>query len=341
MNGLDPEVAERFRSMTQSTRLKVIRHDPAFTCFNDAPWGGSLQWRVLGCLTDVASERTQITRARRKTTHPIIFDPIGLHGHICGVAKSIVERLDSHECDLASSTSGRGLIATLLALSLYGLGSPRVTDILPGQACQKNGRVATRMSDILLEISDGRIRFFYISKTSCSSARWRILGFPTRFAERIIAVLEQNFTKLAMYTLQHPPWLAKTLQRESVITFSRFGDLRGNHIKPYSFKHLFICIMPYLFNMPSVLSEYTDILAIQMGHSQFKNESIQNYSMFEVCDVRPFREIEVQVCAGGLYIAPIPSYKTKEGLSLKTNHSLKKKHAPNAAPARSSKSTKK
>ena len=127
MNGLDPGVAERFRSMTQSDRLKAIRHDPAFSCFNDAPWGG-LQWRVLGCPTDVASERTQIIRARRKNAHPIIFDPIGLHGHICGVANAIVERLESRECDLTPSTSDRGLIATLLALSLYGLGSARFCD---------------------------------------------------------------------------------------------------------------------------------------------------------------------------------------------------------------------
>ena len=45
MNSLDPELAEAFRSMTQSNRLRAIRYDAAFKCFDDAPWGGGTMAR--------------------------------------------------------------------------------------------------------------------------------------------------------------------------------------------------------------------------------------------------------------------------------------------------------
>ena len=64
-------------------------------------------------------------------------------------------------------------VMTQKTSALYGLGSPRFTDILPGQACQKSGHVATKMSDIL-EIYDGRIRFFYISKNELQFRKARI-----------------------------------------------------------------------------------------------------------------------------------------------------------------------
>jgi hypothetical protein len=270
--------------MTQAERLRAVRRNNNYQWATQINWGQK-QWIRLGCESAISNKLTilRISQDSNREDFPLVHDPIALHDRIIEVTRDVLSQLTLPGCNFNK------LCARLLALSLYGLGSCRFTDIVPGLACAKGGRSADSMAEIL-EINEGqRIRFFHISKTANELAQWRIMAFPHQLASQVITFYDTHFEHLRSITTDRgDEWVSRVLQNRrghtpafDGIEFTRFGYIPDScKLSPYSFKHLWASVFPSLYYVTNVHARLTNILSIQLGHTSWDCKSVEKYIIF-------------------------------------------------------------
>ena len=304
-----------FLEMSQSRRLKAVKIAP-YRVLPDSCWGGAT-WRALGCSSDISKERTALRQNQRREVYPTVYDPVGLHTRIGKVTTDLLSTL---ECPMLSDFEGnlqaRRLLARLLAMSLYGMGCARFTDITPGLASKIGGERANNI-DQVFELHAGCVRFMHVSKTGCERARWRICLFDTALCVRITTFLRSRFDEIAALTIQCPNWIQRALQTRNGyyrawedVHPERYAVVPASfHCTPYCFKHLGLSLLPSLFHVTSVLAVRTDIFACQCGHTD--RTSINSYGVFDVCQEQyTMPRKSVQLSASGLFVGDRPVVPT-------------------------------
>ena len=304
-----------FIAMSQSRRLKAVKHAP-YRVLPDSCWGG-VGWRALGCSSEISKERTALRQNQRREVYPIVFNPVGLDRRIKEVATDLLSTLEYPAfSDFNGNLQARRHLARLLAVSLYGMGCARFTDITPGLASKTGGERASDL-DQIFELHAGCIRYMHVSKTGCERARWRICLFDRALCMRITTFLRSRFDEIAVLALQHPNWIQRALQTRNGhysawegVHPERYAVVPASfHCTPYSFKHLGLSLLPSLFHVTSVLAVRTDIFACQCGHTD--RTSINSYGIFDVCqDQYTMPRKSVQLSASGLFVGDRPVVPT-------------------------------
>ena len=255
-----------FVAMPQSRRLKAVKHAP-YSVLPGSCWGG-VGWRAIGCSSEISKERTALRQNQRREVYPAVHDPIGLDRRIKEVANDLLSTLEySAFSDFKGNLQARRHLARLLALSLYGMGCARFTDITPGLASMTGGERAKNL-DQVFELHAGCIRFMHVSKTGCERARWRVCLFDTALSMRIATFLRSRFDEIAALAFQHHNWIQRTLQTHNGF-YSAWEGVHPEryamvpvsfHCTPHCFKHLGLSVLMGLFHFTSVLAVRTDIL---------------------------------------------------------------------------------
>ena len=236
--------------------------------------GGGDAWRKLGA-SEISRERTALRQNLRHEAYPLAFNTKGLHGRVVSVAYELVSTLEFHNLiDYQDNLQSRRILARLLSLSLYGLGTARFSDATPGLATKIGGALASNMGEVL-ERHARCVRYFHISKTSCERARWRVCLFPHDLCNRIIALFDDQFAAIASLAAHQPNWIQRALATKRGHFLAWEGiDLDSFAIVPvtwrsvpYAFKHLGLSMLPHIFHVTSVLSVRGDVLAYQLGHA--------------------------------------------------------------------------
>ena len=94
-----------------------------------------------------------------------VFDPVGLDRRTKEVVTDLLSTLEYPAfSDFKNNLQARRHLAQLLAVSLYGMGCARFTDITPGLASKTGGERANDLGQVF-ELHAGCIRFVHVSKT--------------------------------------------------------------------------------------------------------------------------------------------------------------------------------
>ena len=322
-NLLTAEQQDAFLNMTQSKRLRAVRFAP-YHHITDASWGGDA-WRAIGVSADVSRERTALRQDIRHEAYPLVFDMKGLHDRVVQVGYELVSTLECPTLvDYQNNLQSRRILARLLSLSLYGIGTARFSDITPGLASRVGGGVARNMGEVM-ERHARCVRYFHISKTTCERARWRVCLFPDELCDRIIRLLDDQWQAIALLAAQQPNWIQRALATKRNNSLAWEGiDLDSFAIvpetwrnTPYAFKHLGLSVLPHIFHVTSVLSVRGDVLACQLGHSEWNRTSTQNYGVFDSYQTGKTYTptMAIKINDDGLYVTLPPSVRggTDEG----------------------------
>ena len=296
--------------MTQSRRLQAVRFEP-YNNIPDEVWGGH-QWRKLGCPAALSRERTELRVAVEREKYPIVFDVQGLHDAIVHVATELVTELE--ETPILDDPGPRRSLARLMSLSLYGLGSCRFKDLVPGHASTVGGELAATLDEVCEYHASGTIRFMHISKTNTSLKLWRIALFPRFLCTRILSLLRARFDDIAAITARDDAWIQHALPTNRTappayqgIDIEQYALPDGCSLSPYSPKHLSVSLLPHLYRVSTVHLTRTDILATQMGHVDFNRRSVASYCTWEVREEQTVLPAKtVQLNTAGLYITDTP-----------------------------------
>ena len=288
-NLLTAQEQQAFLAMTQSRRLKAAKSAP-YSHLTDASWGG-MAWRTLGCPTELHNERSTLRQGQRREAYPLVYDPVGLGKRIVEVATELVGTLENWSLtEFETNLQSRRLLARLLSTSLFGMGCPRFTDLVPGMACRVGGGRAETIDDVY-ELHAGSIRYFHVSKTGCERARWRICLFPNGLCTPITELLRSRFAEIMALSMRQSAWIQRCLQTRK----GNYCAWEGIHLEryaivpttfsctPYCFKHVGLSLLPSLYYITNVIALRTDILACQVGHFDWSRNTVTNYGIFEVC----------------------------------------------------------
>lgn len=288
-NLLTVQEQQAFLGMTQSQRLKAVKSAP-YSHLTDASWGGTA-WRTLGCPTELSNERSALRQGQRRDAYPLVYNPIGLGNRIVEVATELVDTLENWSLtDFETNLQSRRLLARLLSLSLYGMGCPRFTDLVPGLACCIGGSRAESIDDVY-ELHAGSIRYFHVSKTGCERARWRICLFPNDLCTRVTELLRSRFAEIMAMSMRQPAWIQRCLQTRKG-NFCAWTDIHLERYAivptsfsctPYCFKHVGLSLLPSFYYITNVIALRGDILSTQLGHFDWSRHTVANYGIFEVC----------------------------------------------------------
>ena len=303
---LTTDEQKTFTNMTQSRRLQAVRFEP-YNNIPDEMWGGH-QWRKLGCPAALSRDRTELRMAVEREKYPIVFDVQGLHDAIVHVATELVTELE--ESPVLDDPRSRRSLARLMSLSLYGLGSCRSKDLVPGHASTVGGELAANIDEVCEYHASGTIRFMHISKTNTGLKLWRIALFPRVLCDRILGLLRARFDDIAAITARDANWITHALPTNRTappayqgIDIDRYALPDGCSLSPYSFKHLSVSLLPHLYRVSTVHLLRTDILATQMGHVDFNRRSVASYCTWEVREEQTVLPAKtVQLNAAGLYV---------------------------------------
>ena len=186
----------------------------------------------------------------------------------------------------------------LLALSLYGMGCARFTDIVPGGLASKSAAVA-RASRCRPGVSSYMLGAFATctyQKTGCERARWRICLFDesalhayydvspfSRFDD--IAVLDTAATQLDSACICRPETGIVLRVGGCASRAIRTGAGYRSDCTPYSFKHLrsVVAAKPLSTSRVSTHCPYSISSHVNVGHIDWNRTSVQIYGIFDVC----------------------------------------------------------